>query len=155
MPEYLRTLIIVLVLATTVFAFAHRPAYAIMGAGNFTRRRNLWFALTLAAFLAQSFWIYTLIAIPLLIYANLRETNPPALFFFILFALPMATIPIPGMGLINFFFYLSHARILELLILLPAFFVLIRQSGALTFGRTGPDLVLAVYLILTTLLYLR
>lgn len=155
MPEHLRTLIVILVLSTVVFAFAHRPACSIIGTGNFTRRRNLWFALTLAAFLAHNFWVYTLIAILLLIYANLRETNPPALFFFILFALPVSHIPISGMGLINIFFNLSHARILELLILLPAFFVLIRRSGTLTFGRTWPDVVLAVYLLLTTILYLR
>ncbi|HSA99733.1 MAG TPA: O-antigen ligase family protein [Anaerolineales bacterium] len=155
MPEHLRALIVILVLATTVFAFAHRPACAITKAGDYTRRRNLWFGLTLAAFLAYNFWVYTLIAILLLIYANLRETNPPALFFFIVFALPVATVAIPGMGLINYFFELSHARILELLILLPAFFVLIRQRGTLAFGRTGPDIVLAVYLLLTTILYLR
>ncbi len=155
MPEFLKTLIVVLVLATTVFAFAHRPAYTIMGARSFTRRRNLWFTLTLTAFLAQSFWIYTVIAIPLLIYANLRETNPSALFFFVLFALPMATISIPGMGLINIFFDLSHVRLLELFILFPVFFVLIRQRSTLAFGRTGPDKVLTVYLLLTTLLYLR
>ncbi len=155
MPEYLRTLIVILVLATTVFAFARRPACAIIGTGNFTRRRNLWFAITLAAFLAQNFWVYTLIAILLLIYTNLRETNPPALFFFILFALPNASIPISGMGLINSFIDLSHARILELFILLPAFFVLIQQRGTLGFGRTGPDRVLAIYILLTTLLYLR
>jgi len=155
MPEHLRALIVILVLATTVFAFAHRPACTIIKAGDYTRRRNLWFALTLSAFLSYNFWIYTLIAIPLLIYANLRETNPSALFFFILFALPAATVPIPGMGLINYFFALSHVRILELLILLPAFFVLIRQRDTLGFGRTGPDMLLAVYILLTTILYLR
>lgn len=155
MPEHLRALIVILFLTTIVFAFAHRPACAIAGTGNYTRRRNLWFALTLAAFLAYNFWVYALFAIPLLIYANLRETNPPALFFFILFALPIATVAIPGMGLINYFFDLSHARILELLILVPAFFVLIRQRGTLAFGRTGSDMVLAVYLLLTTVLYLR
>ncbi len=155
MPEHLRTLIVILVLSAAVFAFAHRPACAITVAKDYTRRRNLWFVLTLAAFLAHNFWVYTLIAILLLIYANLRETNPPALFFFILFALPMATVPIPGMGLINYLFELSHARILALFILLPAFFVLIRQRGALAFGRTGPDMILAVYLFLTTILYLR
>jgi len=155
MPEHLRTLIVILVLSTVVFAFAHRPACSITGTGNFTRRRNLWFALTLAAFLAHNFWVYTFIAILLLIYANLRETNPPALFFFILFALPMSHIPISGMGLINIFFNLSHARILELLILLPAFFVLIRRSGTLAFGRTWPDMVLGVYMLLTAILYLR
>lgn len=155
MPEYLKALIVILVLATAVFAFAHRPACTITKAGDYIRRRNLWFAITLAAFLAHNFWLYTLIAIPLLIYANQRETNPPALFFFILFALPVATIPISGMGLINEFFELSHARILELFILLPAFFVLLQRRDTLVFGRTGPDMLLAVYILLTTLLYLR
>jgi O-antigen ligase len=155
MPEHLKALIVILVLAATVFAFAHRPACAIAKPGDYTRRRNLWFAFTLAAFLAHNFWVYMLVAIPLLLYANLRETNPPALFFFILFAVPMATVPISGMGLINVFFHLSHARILELFVLLPAFFILIRRRGALAFGRTGPDRVLAAYMLLTTLLYLR
>jgi O-antigen ligase len=155
MPEYLKALIVILVLATTVFAFAHRPACAITKAGDYTRRRNLWFVITLAAFLAHNFWLYTLIAIPLLLYANPRETNPPALFFFLLFAVPSATIPISGMGLFNVFFDLSHARILELFVLLPAFFVLIRRRGTLGFGRTGPDRILAAYILLTTLLYLR
>jgi O-antigen ligase len=59
------------------------------------------------------------------------------------------------MGLINLFFELSHARILELFILLPAFFVLIQKRGTLAFGRTWPDRILAVYILLTTLLYLR
>ncbi len=155
MPEHFRALIVILFLASIVFAFAYRPVCAIAGTGNFTRRRNLWFALTFTAFLSHNFWMYTLLAVPLLIYANRREASTPALFFFILFALPFATIPIPGMGLINYFFDLSHARILELLILLPAFFFLIRQRATLSFGRTGPDLILVVYLLLITLLYVR
>lgn len=155
MPEHLRTLIVILVLAATFFAFARRSACAITEAGNFTRRRNLWLALTLVAFLAYSFWIYIAIAIPLLIYANRHESNPPALFFFILFVLPMATIQIPGMGLINYFFDLSHARILALLILLPALIELTHRSDNLTFGRTASDKALAAYLLLTIMLYLR
>lgn len=155
MPENLRALIIILVLATTFFACAHRSVCDITEAGNFTRRRNLWFILTLAAFLTYSFWVYILIAIPLLIYANRHESNPPALFFFIMFVLPMATVQIPGVGLINYFFNLSHARILALLILLPAFFYLQRQDDTHPFGRTGPDKALTAYLLLTIMLYLR
>src|SRR5947207_2077355 len=101
MPEHLRALVVVLVLATIVFGFAHRPACAIAGTRDFTRRRNLWYALTLVAFLSYSFWIYALIAIPLLLLAYNRETNIPALFFFVLFALPSDSVSIPGMGLIN------------------------------------------------------
>lgn len=155
MPEHFRAVIVILVLSTIVFAFAHRPACLIVGAGNYIRKRNLWIALTLTAFLAHSFWLYALVAIPMVIYAYSRETNPPALFFFILFVLPMAGIPIPGMGLINYFFDISHARILELFILFPAFLLLLARGGTPSFGRTGPDKVLVAYMLLTIALYLR
>lgn len=155
MPEHFRSLIIILVLATIYFAFARRSACAITEAENFTRRRNIWFAMTLIAFLAYSFWVYIAILTLLLIYAKRHESKPLSLFFFTLFVLPVATIPIPGMGLINYFFLLSHARILALLILLPAFLSLRRQSDTTPFGRTQSDRVLAAFLLLTVLLGLR
>lgn len=154
MAEYLKALVVILFLAAIVFTLAGRYVRATAQFEDFTRRRNIWFVLTLAAFVAHNFWIYTLIAVPLLLYSNRRESNPPALFFFILFILPIATIPIPGMGLINFLFNLSHARLLELCILLPAFFAIRRQGNTLSFGRTATDKVLAGYLVLTALLTL-
>lgn len=155
MPEHLRALIVILVMATAFFSLAHRSASAISRPEDFTRRRNLWFTLTIAAFLTQNFWVYTLIAIPLLIHANRHETNSPSLFFFVLFALPMTSFQIPGMGLSNVLFSLSHARILALLILLPAFLALKRQGDTTPFGRTAPDKALAAYLLLTATLFLR
>lgn len=155
MSDNFRALIAILILAMTVFAFARRTACTIIDGSDFTRRRNLWLTLTLAAFLSPNFWVYTIIALPLLIYVRKRDHNPPALFFFILFALPTASIAIPAMGVINFIFDLSHARLLELFILLPAFFALIRQSDTISFGRTDTDKALTAYLLLTTLIYLR
>ena len=155
MPEHLRALVVILVLATFFFVFVQRLAYAISKAEDFRFRRNLWFVLTLSAFLASNYWLYLAIAAPLLIYASRREANPPALYFFILFVLPEATIQIPGMGLINFFFELTHARVLALLILLPAYLFLRRQIDTPSFGRTAPDKALAAYLLLTAILYFR
>jgi O-antigen ligase len=155
MPDYLRTLIVILVLASTFFAFARNSACAITNTENFTRRRNLWFALTLAAFLTTNFWLYTAIAIPLLIYANRREPNPTALYFFILFVLPTVAVQIPGLGFFSNLFELTHARILALFMLLPVYLFLRRQSDTSSFGSTGPDKALAAYLLLSALLYLR
>jgi len=155
MPDHIKGLIVILILATTVFAFASKSARSITATADFTRRRNLWFAITLAAFLSPNFWVYTIFAALLLIYANRHENNPPALFYIILFALPMDAAQIPGMGLFNALFELSHSRILELLILLPAFISLRRQSGTLSFGRLASDKVLFTYLLLTSALYLR
>ncbi len=155
MPEYFRSLIVILALSSVFFAFAGRPASAIIGSLHFTTRRNLWFGLTFVAFLAHNFWVYAFLAIPMLIYSYKHETNPPALFFFVLFALPIGFVQIPGMGLINFLFELSHQRIMALAVLLPAFFSLIQKSETISFGRTGPDKVLATYLLLGIVLYLR
>ena len=155
MPESLRVLIVIIVLTTIFFAFAHRSVCAILNTADFTRRRNLWFALTLSAFLAYNFWLYTLIAIPLLVFANRHETNPPALFFFVLLAIPVAEISIPGMGLINYLFSLSHTRLLALFILLPAFLALQQRGDSSSFGSNWPDKTLAAYLILTAILSLR
>ncbi len=155
MPATFSSLIVILVLAISVFVIAHRTVCAISKVEDFTRRRNLWFGLTLGAFLAPNFWAYAFIAILLLLYANRRETNPPALFFFVLFAIPAATVVIPGLGLVSYLFLLSYPRILELFVLLPAFFRLIQKSDTISFGKTGTDKVLIAYLLLTVALYLR
>jgi O-antigen ligase len=156
MHENLRALIVILILATPFFYFARQPACGITSAENFTRRRNLWFGLTLAAFLAFNFWLYLAIATPLLIYANRRESNPTALFFFLLFLLPSALMQIPGMGVINYIFDISHARLLALLILLPAFFSLRRQGNhVVPFGKTGTDKAFIAYLFLSGALFFR
>ncbi|WP_283744067.1 O-antigen ligase family protein [Sideroxydans sp. CL21] len=155
MPEVFRSLVVILFIATAFFFFARRLTISPDELNSFKRRKNIWLFLTLAAFLAQSFWIYTIIAIPALLYANRNESNPPALFFFILFAVPMATTEIPGMGLVNYIFDLSHARLLELFVLLPAFFSLRQRSDVIPFGRTIPDKFFAAYLVLTVVLDLR
>lgn len=120
MPEHFRALIVILVLAGVVFAMARRPAADLIPDRDFTRRRNLWFALTLLAFFSHSFWIYAGVAAIVLTVARKRERNPVALF---LSAVPHApaTVEIPGFGVINYFFGLNHVRLLALCVLLPAF----------------------------------
>lgn len=155
MPEYLTALIYLMLLSAAFFVYANKPVAAIIGQVHFAQRRNLWLGLTLAAFLAPNFWFWALIAIPFLLYAKRQESNAPALFFFILFALPFGYIEVPAWGLLNYFFNLSYQRMLSLFILLPAFLSLIRQAETLPFGRIGSDRILAAFLLLTAILYLR
>jgi O-antigen ligase len=155
MPEHFRALIVILVLAGVVFAMARRPAADLIPDRNFTRRRNLWFVLTLLAFFAHSFWLYAGIAAIILTVAQKRERNPVALFFLLLFLMPPGTAEIPGFGLANYFFALNHVRLLAFFVLLPAFLVLRRRADTVPFGRTWPDKLLAASIVLTSLLYLR
>jgi O-antigen ligase len=155
MPEHIRALLFILVLATIFFTLARKPV-ADMGLHiEFKRRRNLWILLTIIAFASNSFWIYTSITAILLAFTQRHERNPQALFFFLLFLIPPTLIEIPGFGLINYLFELNHVRLIALLILLPAFFALHNRADTLPFGRIWPDTLLSLYLALSALLQLR
>ena len=156
MPEYLRALIVILVLSTVVFAFAKAPACALaMAPKDFERRRNLWFGIVFAGFLAHNFWIYNIVAVALLFFAFPREQNKLAMFFFLLFAMPPIPAQITGFGVINYLFTIDYIRLLTLVILLPAFFSLQKQPNVERFGRSIPDKLLACYIVLLFLLDLR
>lgn len=155
MPEHIRALVVILVLAGVVFAMARRAAVDLIPQNDFTRRRNLWFVLTILAFISQSFWVYAAVTTVILSVAQKREHNPVSLFFILMFLVPPAQARIPGFGLMNYFFDLNYVRLLALCVLLPAFFALRRRADTLGFGRTWPDKLLAAYLIMTSLLLLR
>jgi O-Antigen ligase len=155
MPEHFRALVVILGLATVVFAFSKAPACALASTiADFERRRNLWFGLTLAAFLAHNFWIYILVAAALLLFARSGEPNKLAMFFFLLFAVPPIAEGIPGLGVIEHLFTIDHIRLLALAVLLPAFLSLRSQPDTERFGRSAPDLLIAGYIILTFLLHI-
>lgn len=155
MPEHLKALVVIMGLAALVFAFFKRPACAMATTvSDFARRRNLWFAITLIAFLAHNFWIYLIVAGALLLISAPRETNKAALFFLLLFAVPPIQAEISGLGLIQHFFAIHYLRLLSLTILLPAFLVLRKHAVAEGAKRSNADMILAAYLILNLLLQL-
>jgi O-antigen ligase len=155
MPEHLRALVVILVLASLAFATAKGPACALASTSfDFERRRNLWFGITLVAFLALNFWVYIILAAVLLIVALPREPNKLALFYFLLFAVPAIPADIPGMGIVNYFFTIEYVRMLILAILLPAFLSLQKEPDVERFGRSIPDKLIAGYLVLNFLLLL-
>ena len=156
MPEHLRALAVILVFAGVVFALA-KPAACAAGyaPADFDRRRLLWFALTLAAFLAHNFWIYIAVAAALLLHALAHERNKLALFFFVLLAVPPISAEIGGFGVLRHFFSIDYVRLLALAVLLPAFLSLRAQRDAVAFGRLLPDKILLSYLALLFVLQLQ
>ncbi|OIQ99976.1 O-antigen ligase [mine drainage metagenome] len=55
----------------------------------------------------------------------------------------------------SYFFNLTYARVLSLLIFIPAFFSLRKKNDTTSFGRTLPDKALIAYLLLTAILCFR
>jgi O-antigen ligase len=155
MPDHLKALVVVLLLACTVFVLAKSSACALASdERDYERRRNLWLGLTLTAFLAQDFWIYVCIAGALLFIAASKQANKPAMYFFILFALPPVAAEIPSPGIVENLFAVNYLRLLALAVLLPAFLSLRKQADREPFGRTLPDKLLAAYLVLSFVLQL-
>lgn len=155
MPEHLKALIVILVLATAAFACAKNTVCTTAtGLSDFNRRRNLWFGITAAAFLAHNFWVYIVAAAVMLLLAAQREPNKLAMYFFLLFAVPAIPAQITGMGIIQHFFSIDYLRLLSLVILFPAFVSLRNQPDTEPFGRPLPDKLLMAYLILQILLML-
>lgn len=155
MPEHFRAFIVIVCLASAIFYMARRSSFEVIDASDFKRRRNAWFVLTVLAFASHDFWIYTLLASVAIFLVGRREGNPVALFFLLLFVLPVSSVKVPGFGLINYLMEISHLRLLELLILLPAYITIRGRSGVLAFGRLAADKFLLAYLLLSFVLMFR
>jgi O-antigen ligase len=148
MPEYLRAFVVILVLSGATFLAARRPALSMgMPPAVFARRRNVWLMATAAAFLAYNFWVFTIVMIPVLLYARRREPNPFALYLFVLFAVPPFGAALSGLGIVNQLFQISYPRLLSLLVLLP-WALQRRDPDAPRFGAMLSDWLLLAYLTL-------
>ncbi len=69
--------------------------------------------------------------------------------------MPSSGQEIPGFGLVNYLFELSHPRLMILVLLLPTSIALASSKNVLPFGRTTADKLLACYLLLVIVLYFR
>lgn len=149
MPEHLRALVYLLLIASVVWAVAgHRPVGLPMADPDFSRRRNLWFAATGLAFLTHSFWVFILLLAVVLVLSARNERNPLALYLTVVYAIPPFWAEIPGALGIDHIISMDVPRLLALVVLLPTWFVLRSQPGVDRFGSLLPDRLLAGYLVL-------
>ncbi|MEW6514342.1 MAG: O-antigen ligase family protein [Pseudomonadota bacterium] len=149
MPEYLKALIVILILSSATFMLVRQPACAAaISPADYVRRSNLWLTLTLIAFLAHNFWVLMLFAGVTLALVAARDPNRPALYFFVLFAIPQISQPITGLGVINQFFVLDFVRLLALVVFLPTAYGLYQQQIRNGERINMTDKILIAYLLL-------
>lgn len=153
MPDHLKALGIILLLATPTLALAQQMAGAqAIPPHDFVRRRNLWLGIVLIAFLAHNFWVYVVATGLLLAYAAPRDQNRPALYFFLLFTIPQIGVEIPGLGIVRQLFVIDYVRLLALVVLLPAAMELRREERKSGELLTVADKLLLAYLALNVAL---
>jgi O-Antigen ligase len=158
MSSHYKAFLVVITLAVIVFWLA-RPIFTkFMADEDYLRRRNLWLCLTTSAFLIPNFWVHMGIAAVLVYRAVKKDSNPAALYFFLLLAIPPLEESIPGFGLVNYIFPINHIRLLCILIMLPLAIKIVKrglEAGGSTTKRTWlpSDIFLVAYGCLQVFLY--
>jgi hypothetical protein len=114
----LKALLVVLVLASFVFAVGKSTCLRFMGESDFSHRRNTWFTLTICAFVISNFWLYSAIAFAVMYRAGKKDKNPVALYVLLLHVVPPLGMELPTVFVSNFF-KLDNYRILAFAILIP------------------------------------
>jgi hypothetical protein len=155
MAVILKELVIILIIATAVFRLAKPIALLFSTEQDFSRRRMVWFTLTTAAFLLPSFWLFTLVAIPVLISTGRKDSNPGALYLLLLLVIPPITIDVPMPGL-SHLVEIDNNVLLSLFVLIPAAFRLSRlKTRTGIHGLQAMDVFLLAYGILTIFVFLH
>lgn len=150
-----RALIIVLAVSAVAFHYARPLALKYCAPEEFTRRRNIWFILTIAGFLLPGFWLFVLVAAPLLIWAGKRDSNPVAVYLLLMHVIPPLSEQIP-VAAIHELFSVDMYRLLSVTILLPAALRVRRSQGDSPGGYSkAMEFLLLAYGILQVVLFIR
>jgi hypothetical protein len=118
MSQSVKQLIVVFGIAALVFHFAKPIMLKFSNERDYLRRRNIWFVLTITAFLSPNFWIFAIVAVPLYIWSARRDGNPIAFYLVLLHVVQPIPIPIP-VPAINQLFDLDNYRLLSFCVLIP------------------------------------
>ena len=149
----IKQMIVVLAIATVVFRFG-KPIALLFGCeSDFCRRRNVWFILTVTGFLSPNFWLFVLVAVPLLTWAGRKDTHPIALYLILLHVIPPLPVEIPVVG-INQLFELDNYRLLSFCVIIPAAWRLKRLKNSKRIrGLTAMDLSILAFGLLQLINY--
>lgn len=156
MPTHLRALVVIMVMSLAVLWVMRRVAceQAITPA-DYKRRATLWISITLLAFLTSNYWLFVLISVPMMVIAGRRDSNRLSLYLFVLFAVPLFAVEVPGFGVFERLLAVDHTRWLALAVLLPAYLALRAKPEVLPFGRTWVDKFVFAYMALWFILQLQ
>jgi O-antigen ligase len=161
MDSHYKAFIVVALVTIGVFAFV-KPIFAQwMSPQDFALRRNCWFAITTAAFLVPNFWLFMAVAAVIVAIAASRDSNPAALYLFLLLVIPPLQADLPTFGVIKNLFPLQNFRLLSIVLLIPVALRLLRNNSRSGHGSggssptrlLGPDLFLLSFLLLQLILY--
>jgi hypothetical protein len=148
-----KALIVVLAIAAVIFRLGKPIALLFSTESDFSRRRNVWFLLTVVGFLSPNFWLFALVAAPVIAWAGRKDTNPVALYLILLHVIPPVPVDIPVIA-VKQLFTLDNYRLLSFFVLIPTAWRLRKlKNSARIRGLTAMDISLLAFGLLQLLHY--
>jgi hypothetical protein len=149
MPENVRALIVVCALSISAFYIVQPLTTSVILPREFAVWKKVWLGSTIVAFLTPDFFLFAAIVPLICLYARSYRAASVALFFLLLFAVPLGNQQIGGLGLFISLFGLNNARLLAIVLLLP---ILLASRSAVR-RNISPyeisDLLVVSYVLLT------
>jgi hypothetical protein len=148
MSANLKGLFVVSVIAWVIFRFAKPVALLFASESDFSRRRNIWFAVTFAAFLCPNFWFFCWVAALILALAGRKESNPGALYLMLMYVVPEFSDRVQMVG-ISYLVDLDFDLLLSFCVMAPAALRLLKTKPQPELrGLSLIDFSLMAYLVL-------
>lgn len=155
MPEYLRALLVLMVVGAGYFYAARGALSPVLGEETFKRWRALWLVATLVLFLSHGILLYFLILGIIVLAYRRREAHLMGMYFVLLFVAPPAPAEISGLGVIDHLWVVNHYRLLGVALLLPAALSLLQRNTTARLGSSPVDWMVMGYLVLMSMLAFR
>lgn len=152
MPETIRALIVVLVLAVPAFYVGQQVSMKVVGPREFAIWGNAWFATTIVAFVTANFFIFAVYIVMLCVYLRVAKASSVGIYFLLLFAVPAVNISIGGFGIVNRLLDINNARLLSIVLLLP---ILLAASRSGRRSYALPDILIVSYVLFVSILAVR
>jgi hypothetical protein len=152
-PEHLRALVYILLIAAPVFVVAKKIALPLIGEAEFSLWRNCWLAATCLTFLSGSFFVFAVAMALMSIYIHRKSSQPILLYLVLMFVAPCIPFGFGIPGILNRIMDLNPPMLLALFILLPVAVKLWRDTENRVV-RT-PDIFVLSFYILISLLAVR
>lgn len=156
MPENIRALVYILIVAAPAFYLGRKVAGSAVADREFKLWRNAWIAVTVVALVSLNILVCWAAIIAVCVFAISARVASVGLFFVLLFALPLSSrILLGGAGIVNKLIDLTHANILIIFLLLPILIASRKRVGRAANVYTFPDWLVVGYVLLQSLLVFR
>jgi hypothetical protein len=151
----LKELFVVAAIGAVVFGLGRPIVSLFTTPADFAHRRSAWYALTIAAFLSPNPWVFAAVAIPILIWARRRDSNPAALYLMLMSIVPPFFLRVPMIG-ISFLFDADFHTLLSFCVMAPVALRIFRSRDQVrTGGLKVMDTLLLAYCALTSVFFIH